>query len=86
MAAKKPARKTGKQTIKSPGKPAVTFQKGGLHSSLGVPQGKKIPVSKVASAQAGNYGPKAKKQANFAMGMLKAGRQTAARNRSTKGK
>ena len=76
----------GQTTISgSGGKKPVTFQKGGLHSSLGVPQGKKIPVSKVASAQAGNYGPKAKKQANFAMGMLKAGRQTAARNRSTKG-
>jgi hypothetical protein len=85
MAAK--PRKTGKTTISgSGGKKPVTFQKGGLHSSLGVPQGQKIPVTKVAAAQAGKFGPKAKRQANFAMGMLKAGRQTAARNRSTKGK
>jgi hypothetical protein len=70
-----------KQTIKSPGKKPVTFQKGGLHSSLGVPQGQKIPAAKLAAAQAGKFGPKAKAQASFAQGMLKAGRKTAAANR-----
>jgi hypothetical protein len=85
MAAKKAARKT--QTIKSPGKTPVTFKKGGLHESLGVPQGQKIPAGKMAAAQAGKYGPKAKQQANFAQGMLKAGRQTAAKGRGkAKGK
>ena len=87
MAAKKPAaKKTGKQTISSPGKKPVTFQKGGLHQSVGVPQGQKIPAAKMAAAKAGKFGPKAVKQANFAAGMLKAGRQTAARNRGRKGK
>ena len=82
MAAKKA---TGKQTISSPGKKPVTFQKGGLHQSVGVPQGQKIPASKLAAAKSGSYGPKAKKQAAFAAGMLKVGRQTAARNRGKKG-
>ena len=59
----------------------VTIQQGGLHRSLGVPQGQKIPAAKMAAAAAGEYGPLAKKQAVMAQGMLKAGRQTAARNR-----
>lgn len=85
MAAKKKA--AGKQTISGgAGKKPVSFQKGGLHSSTGVPQGQKIPAAKVAAAAAGKFGPKAVKQANMAQGMLKAGRQTAARNRSKKGK
>jgi hypothetical protein len=63
------------------GQKPVTFQKGGLHRSLGVPEGEKIPASKMAAAQAGRYGPKAKKQANFAQGMLKAGRKTANKNK-----
>jgi hypothetical protein len=86
MAAKKPAaKKTGKQTISGgAGKKPVTFQKGGLHSSVGVPQGQKIPAAKMAAAKAGKFGPKAVKQANFAAGMLAAGRKTAARNRKGK--
>lgn len=76
---KKPAKT---QTIAAPGqgKP-VTFDKGGLHKSVGVPQGQKIPAKKVADAAAGKYGPKAKAQANMAQGMLAAGRKTAASNR-----
>ena len=74
-----------KETIKAPGKKTVSFQKGGLHRSLGVPAGEKIPASKMAAAKAGRYGPKAQKQANMATGMLAAGRKTAARNRG-KGK
>ena len=79
------AKKT--QKISAPGKKPVTFQKGGLHQSLGVPQGQKIPAAKMAQAQAGKFGPTAQKQANFAQGMLKAGRQTAAKGRGkAKGK
>ena len=55
----------------------VTFKKGGLHQSLGVPQGQKIPPGKMAAAKAGRYGPLARKQANFASGFLAAGRKTA---------
>ena len=44
--------KSGKQTISSPGKKPVTFQKGGLHTSVGVPQGQKIPAAKMAAAKA----------------------------------
>jgi hypothetical protein len=76
---------TGKQTIKSPGKPAVTFKKGGLHESLGVPQGQKIPAAKMAAAKAGKMGPKAARQASMATGMLAAGRKTAAKNAKKKG-
>lgn len=79
MAAKK---KT--TTMKSPGKDPITFDKGGLHRSLGVPQGQKIPAKKVAAATRGDYGPKAKKQANFAKNVLAAGRKTAARSRKGK--
>ena len=78
------AKSTGKQTISAPGKKPVTFQKGGLHRSLGVPQGQKIPASKMAAAKKGSYGPKAQKQANFAAGMLAAGRKTANANRPKK--
>lgn len=74
------------QTIKGgAGKAPVKFKKGGLHESLGVPQDKPIPAAKMAAAKAGKFGPKAAKQANFAQGMLKAGRKTAAKNRG-KGK
>jgi len=73
-------------TIKgAKGKPAVSFQKGGLHRSLGVPQGQKIPAAKMAAAARGDYGPKAKAQAALAQGMLAAGRKTAAKNRKSGG-
>ena len=72
----------GKTTISGgkKGQKPVTFQKGGLHRSLGVPPGQTIPASKRAAAKAGCYGPKAKAQASFATGMLAAGRKTAAKN------
>lgn len=73
------------QTIKSAGEKPITFEKGGLHRSLGVPQGEKIPAKKVAAAAKGEYGPKAQKQAQFAQGVLKQGRKTAAKGRG-KGK
>lgn len=49
----------------------ITFVKGGLHSSLGVPQGEKIPASKMQAALAGRYGGKAASQARFAKNVLK---------------
>lgn len=45
---------------------ASHMHKGGLHESLGVPQGQKIPADKLAAARAGKYGPLAKKQAILA--------------------
>lgn len=75
-----------KTTIKgAKGKSPVTFTKGGLHKSVGVPEGQPIPPAKMAAAKAGKFGPKAKKQAAFAQNMLAKGRKTAAANRK-KGK
>jgi len=79
--AAKGGKSSGKTTIKTPGKTPVSFTKGGLHRSLGVPQGQVIPAAKMAAAKAGKFGPKAKAQANLATGMLAAGRRTAAKNR-----
>jgi hypothetical protein len=75
--AKKSPMKLKTVTIKSPGKKPLKFKKGGLHKSLNVPQGKKIPVDKMAAAKAGKYGAKAKKQANFAKNVLAKGSKTA---------
>jgi hypothetical protein len=79
---RKPAAK--KTVIASPGKAPIAFHKGGLHESVGVPQGQKIPQAKVDAAAAGKYGPHAAKQASMAKGMLAAGRKTAASNRKSK--
>lgn len=79
----------GTQVIKptKKGQKPLSFQKGGLHKSLNVPQDKKIPASKMVAAKAGKYGPKAKKQANLATGALAKGRSTAQKNkRAKKGK
>jgi hypothetical protein len=66
-------------TIRKKGKRPLTFKKGGLHESLGVPQGQPIPPGKKAAALRGDYGPKAKKQANFGFrGALAKGRETVA--------
>ena len=70
-----------KVTMHAKGKKPVSFNKGGLHRSLHVPMGQKIPASKMAAAKAGRYGPLAKKQANMAMGMLAKGRKTAAKKK-----
>jgi len=48
----------------------IKFHEGGLHESLGVPMGEKIPEWKMRAALAGKYGPKAKKQAMFAKKVL----------------
>jgi len=66
------------------GQKPVTFRKGGLHRSLGVPMGQDIPAGKMAAAKSGSYGPLAKKQANFATGMLAAGAAHAAGKRAKK--
>lgn len=57
--------------ISTGGGKGITFKKGGLHRSLGVPQGEKIPASKLKAAAAGKYGAKAKKQAGLAKGLKK---------------
>lgn len=74
-AAKKTTIKGGK------GQKPVTFNKGGLHRSTNTPMGQKVPASKIAAAKAGQYGPKAVKQANMATGMLAKGRRTAAKGK-----
>ena len=56
------------------GQKPITFKQGGLHATLGVPQGQKIPPGMLADALAGNHGPKAKKQAQFMHNVL-TGRQ-----------
>jgi hypothetical protein len=69
------------QTIKWGGRPPIRFQKGGLHESVGVAQGKPIPKAKMDAAAAGKFGPKAAKQAAFAKNVLAKGQKTAAKNR-----
>lgn len=74
-----------KQTISGGGgQSPVTFKKGALHAQLGVPQGEKIPPAKMAAAKAGRYGPLAQRRANFATGMLAAGRATASQSGAVK--
>lgn len=70
-------RSTTTRTIrpKKKGQKTIRFKAGGLHRSLKVPAGKKIPASKMAAARAGRYGPKAKKQALFARNVLTGGRR-----------
>jgi hypothetical protein len=74
-------KKSKKIILRSKGKKPIIMNKGGLHRSLGVPEGEPIPSGLMAGAMAGNYGKKAKKQAVAAKGMLAKGRKTAARNR-----
>jgi hypothetical protein len=54
-----------------PGQKPITFKAGGLHQSTGTPMGQPIPAAKKAKALAGGFGPKAKKQAQFAKNVLK---------------
>lgn len=67
--------------IRKKGKKPIKFKKGGLHRSLNVPEGQKIPASKLRAALAGKYGPKAKKQAMLYVNVLKKGQRTARRHR-----
>lgn len=48
----------------------ATENKGGLHRSLGVPEGKKIPAKKLAKA-AKSSNPKIRKQASLAKTLKK---------------
>lgn len=60
-----------KVTLKAkPGQKKITFKPGGLHKSLGLAAGTKIPAAAMKRALAGHYGPKAKQQANFAKNVL----------------
>ncbi len=59
---------------KEAGQKPITFHPGGLHASTHTKPGEKIPASKWKAALAGRYGPKAKKQANFARNVLTGGK------------
>lgn len=75
------AKKTTLKPVKRGQKP-VSFTAGGLHQSLGVPAGQKIPAKQMAAAARGDYGPKAASQARFARNVLtgpKSGSKTAGR-------
>lgn len=80
MTKKSPAKskvKVGtKVTIKptKPGQKKITYKKGGLHKSLGLPQGQKIPAIAMQRAAAGHYGPMAKRQANLAKNVFGVGK------------
>jgi len=54
----------------NPSQKTIHFHKGGLHQTLGVPQGQKIPSNLMESAIAGRKGAKAKKEAQFAKNVL----------------
>lgn len=60
---------------KKKGQKPIKFKQGGLHESLGVPKGKKIPASLIQSALSGKKGAKAKKQALFMKNVLKGKRK-----------
>ena len=77
----KSVREGGTVVIGGEGKKPLAFKKGGLHASTDTPAGKKIPASKMKAALGGKYGPKAKKQANFAKNVLRKGRRTATNKR-----
>ncbi len=70
MAANAAKRKAGVVRPTKKGQKAIRFRPGGLHESTGTPQGQKIPASKRRAALGGRYGPKAKKQAQFAANVL----------------
>lgn len=58
------------KTIHKAGKKAITFHPGALHAQLGVTQGARIPASKMAAAENGEYGALAKKRAEFSKNVL----------------
>lgn len=72
ITAKRTNPKTGaKVTLKAkPGQKKITFKAGGLHQSLGIPIGQKIPPAKITAALNGQHGPTAKKQALFMHNVL----------------
>ncbi len=62
------------KVINKDGHKPIKFKPGALHSELGVPQGEKIPASKMKAALSGAEGPLAKKRANFARNVLTGGK------------
>lgn len=64
--------KLTKKTIhpKKKGQKPITFHEGGLHQSLGVPEGQKIPEGKMNAALSGKEGPLAEKEARFKKNVL----------------
>ena len=58
------------QTIHKEGEKPITFHPGGLHKSLGIKQGEKIPKSKMMAAMRGDYGKLAASRARFAKNVL----------------
>lgn len=56
-------------TFSIPGTGISGIRKGGLHETVGVPQGQPIPPAKMQAAAAGRYGPKGVKQAQLARTM-----------------
>mgnify|MGYP000193226151 CR=1 FL=1 len=58
------------ETIHKTGEKPITFEKNGLHKSLNIPAGEKIPAAKKEAALRGAYGPAAKKKALFAKNVL----------------
>lgn len=56
------------------GKKPIKFNPGALHEQLGVPQGEKIPASKMQEAASGELGALAKKRAMFAKNVLTGGK------------
>lgn len=59
-----------KVTIHKAGEKPISFTKGGLHKSTGTAPDKKISSTKMHKALEGGYGPKAKRQAEFAKNVL----------------
>lgn len=60
---------------KAKGQKTISFTEGGLHRSLGVPAGRKIPERLFSEALAGRHGEKARKQAQFARNVLHRGKR-----------
>ena len=58
------------KVIKKAGKKPIKFKEGALHSQMGVPQGEKIPSSKMEAAAEGKMGKLAQKRAMFAKNVL----------------
>jgi hypothetical protein len=58
------------KVIKKEGQKPIKFHEGGLHESVHVKKGEKIPASKIHAALKGDYGNKAIKQAQFAKNVL----------------
>jgi hypothetical protein len=76
--ARKKKRKAGSTVTMKPtkkGQKPIKFKSGGLHTSTGTKQGKKIPASKHRAAASGRLGKKAKKQEQFYQNVLKKGQR-----------